>query len=124
MSDHLMEQIPEFKKDSGVKPGEEGFIDWSALTNVPTAKNAREFFIIVAVAVLVVGGLEFLIRAFQVPSYIFPAPSAIFGSLVQSFDVLWPHLLVTLEELAIGYTIGAIIGILLAGVITQFPFIE
>src|SRR6185369_3255545 len=110
MPDQLMEKIPEFQKDSGVKPGEEGFIDWTALTSVPTANNAREAGIIILVAVIIIGGAELLIRLFQVPSYIFPAPSAIFGSLVHSFGLLWPHVLVTLEELALGYIIGALIG--------------
>src|SRR3954468_13380477 len=124
MSRELADKIPEFKKDSGVKPGEEGFIDWSALTSVPTAKNGRELLIIIGVAVAVVAGIEVIVRVAQVPSYIFPAPSGIFNSLVQSFDVIWPHLLITLQELLTGYAIGAVIGILLAGVITQFPFIE
>ncbi len=124
MSQQLLEEIPEFKKDTSIKPDQEGFIDWSALTHIPTAKNAREFLIIAGVAVLIIGGVELLLRAFQVPSYIFPTPSGIFASLVQSFEFLWPHLLITLEELAIGYTVGAVIGIILAGVITQFPFVE
>ena len=123
MSDQLLEKIPEFKKDSDAHK-DDGPLNWTALTSVPTARNARELFVIVAVAVIVIGSAEFLIRAFQVPSYIFPAPSAIFGALIQSFDLLRPHLFVTLEELIIGYAIGAIIGIVLAGVITQFPFVE
>jgi NitT/TauT family transport system permease protein len=124
MSGELLEQIPEFKKETGVKPKEEGFIDWTALTHIPTAKNAREMLVILGVAVVFIGGMELLVRIFQVPTYIFPAPSGIFNSLVNSFPVLWPHLLITLQELVIGYAIGAVIGIVLAGVITQFPFIE
>jgi NitT/TauT family transport system permease protein len=124
MSGELLEKIPEFQKDSDVKPQEEGFIDWTALTKVPTARNRREFLIILGVAVVIVGGAELLIRAFQVPSYILPAPSGILNSLVQSFDIFLPHLLVTLQELVIGYFIGAMIGIILAGVITQMPFVE
>ncbi len=124
MSGELLENIPEFHKDTDVKPQDEGFIDWTALTKVPTAGNRREFLIIVGVAVLIVGGAELLIRAFQVPSYILPAPSGILNALIQSFDILLPHLLVTLQELVIGYFIGALIGIVLAGVITQLPFVE
>lgn len=124
MADELFEKIPEFQKDSGPKPAEEGFIDWSALTSVPVARNAREALIIAGVAVAIVLGAEFIIRAFQIPTYVLPTPSGVFGSLVQSFDLLWPHLLVTLQELFIGYAIGAVIGIILAGVITQAPFVE
>jgi len=124
MADELLEQIPEFQKGSGPKPAEEGFIDWSALTSVPVAKNAREALIIAGVAVAIVLVAEFLIRAFEVPTYVLPAPSGVFNSLVESFDLLLPHLLVTLQELFIGYCIGAVIGIILAGVITQAPFVE
>src|SRR5258705_6897550 len=110
MAGELLEEIPEFKKESGAKPQEEGFIDWTALTSIPTAKNAREMLVILGVAVAVIGGIELLVRIFQVPSYIFPAPSGIFGSLIHSFDVLRPHIVVTLKELVIGYAIGAVIG--------------
>ncbi|HZQ09300.1 MAG TPA: ABC transporter permease [Anaerolineae bacterium] len=124
MAERLIEQIPEFKKDTGVKPDQEGFIDWSALTSVPTAKNAREAFIIIATAIGVILLIEFTLRIFNVPSYILPTPSGILGSLFQSWEVFLPHLGVTLQELLIGYVIGAVIGMVLAGVITQFPFAE
>jgi NitT/TauT family transport system permease protein len=124
MAEELLDTIPEFNKETQIKPEDEGFIDWSALTAVPTAKNAREAAMILGLAVAVIGGLELLVRALQIPTYIFPAPSGVFSSLVQSADVLLPHLVVTLQELAIGYTIGASIGMFLAGLITQFPFVE
>src|SRR5262245_18363210 len=124
MSGDLLEQIPEFQKNTDVKPQDEGFIDWTALTKVPTANNRHEFLIIAGVAMLIIGGAELLIRAFQVPSYILQAPSGVLNSLIQSFNLYLPHLLVTLQELIIGYAIGAVIGIVLAGVITQIPFVE
>jgi NitT/TauT family transport system permease protein len=122
MSEQLLEQIPEFKKDS--KAEQEGITNWSALTSVPTARNTTEALLIVAVAVIIVGSAEILLRAFKVPSYIFPTPSGVFGALVHSWDILWPDLLVTLQELITGYLIGAVIGMILAGVVTQFPFVE
>lgn len=120
----LLEEIPEFKKDGGVKPDQEGFIDWSALTSVPTAKNAREAAAIIGTAVGIIILIEFLLRLFEVPSYIFPTPSGVLGSFLQSWAVFLPHVGITLEELAIGYAIGATIGMVLAGIITQFPFAE
>ena len=54
-----------------------------------------------------------------------PRPSAVGSALFHHFDDLfWPHVKVTLFELGVGYAIGATIGILLAAVITQFPFVE
>ena len=124
MAEQLLEEIPEFNKDTSVKPDQEGFIDWSALTSVPTAKNAREAAIIVGTAVGIILLVEVVLRVFNVPAYILPTPSGILGSFAQSWEVFLPHLGVTLQELLIGYAIGAIIGMVLAGVITQFPFVE
>lgn len=124
MADELLETIPEFRKETDIKPQDEGFMDWTALTHVPTARNRREFLIIVGVAVVVVTTIELLIRAFQVPNYVLPAPSGIFNALVNNFETLLPHIAVTLQELVGGYLIGATIGILLAGVVTQVPLVE
>jgi NitT/TauT family transport system permease protein len=59
-----------------------------------------------------------------VPQYILPTPSQIAWALVTDFRFIWPHILVTLAELAIGFAIGGSIGLVLAAVITQFPFVE
>jgi NitT/TauT family transport system permease protein len=101
---------------------EERFIDWSALTSVRFA--GRDAIVIVAVAVAVVGALELIIRAFQIPTYVLPKPSEIAVALVDGFPVLWPHLTVTLGQLVLGYLIGASIGIVLAALVTQVPSIE
>lgn len=101
---------------------DEGFIDWSALTSVNVGR--AQAGIIALVAVVVVAGLELMVRVLDIPSYVFPAPSATGRALVQNFPTIWPHLLVTLQQLFIGYAIGASIGIVLAAVITQFPFVE
>ena len=61
---------------------------------------------------------------FEVPQYILPKPSQIAVALVTEFPFIWPHLLVTLVELLVGFAIGASIGFVLAAVITQFPFVE
>lgn len=101
---------------------DEGFIDWSALTSVNIGR--AQAGIIVLVAVIVVVGLELMVRLLDIPQYVFPAPSATGRALVQNFPTIWPHLLVTLQQLFLGYAIGASIGIVLAAVITQFPFVE
>jgi NitT/TauT family transport system permease protein len=104
------------------KPDENRSIDWSALTSVNFA--GTQIAIIIGLAVLVITAVELGVRAFHIPSYVFPPPSEIFGALVRTFPLLVPHLSVTLQELGVGYAIGAIIGILLAAVITQFPLVE
>ncbi len=83
-----------------------------------------EVFVIILVAVIIIGGAEFLLRWFEVPQYVLPTPSQIGTALVTEFPNLWPHLLTTLKELFVGFGIGASIGFILAAVITQFPFVE
>jgi NitT/TauT family transport system permease protein len=88
-------------------------------------QGLREVIAIVAVAVMVIGGGEFLLRFFEVPQYILPTPSAIaavFGS--DEMSTIGAHYSFTLVELFSGYAIGASIGLVLAAVITQFPFVE
>jgi NitT/TauT family transport system permease protein len=83
-----------------------------------------EVFVIVLVAVIIIGGAEFLITWFEVPQYVLPTPSQIATALYTERDNIWPHLLTTLKELFVGFGIGASIGFILAAVITQFPFVE
>jgi NitT/TauT family transport system permease protein len=88
-------------------------------------QGLREVIAIVAVAVIVIGGGEFLLRFLEVPQYILPTPSAIaavFGS--DEMATIGAHYSYTLVELFSGYAIGASIGLVLAAVITQFPFVE
>ena len=88
-------------------------------------QGLREVIAIIAVAVIVIGGGEFLLRFFEVPQYILPTPSAIaavFGS--GEMSTIGAHYSYTLVELFSGYAIGASIGLVLAAVITQFPFVE
>ena len=123
MPDEYLEKIPQLGKEAST-PKDAGVINWTALTTIPVARNTREFLILVGVAILVVGGAELLIRWSQIPSYIVPLPSAVFSTLVSSLPLMLPHIGTTLQELLIGYVIGSLIGIVLAGVITQFPFVE
>ncbi len=101
---------------------EEGFVDWSALTSISFA--GTQMVIIVALAIVVIAAWEILVRVSHTPTYVLPKPSEIAAALVNNFPTLWPHLVVTLKDLFIGYLIGASIGIVLAAVITQFPFVE
>jgi NitT/TauT family transport system permease protein len=118
----LQDKIPTFggkaqKADVSLSGG------MSSLMSGPS-RSAFEIFIIALVAVIIIGGAEIVIRLLEVPLYIFPPPSAIGAALISEWPFLWPHLVTTLCELLIGFSIGASIGFLLAAVITQFPFAE
>ena len=125
MASELRETIPTFGGKESEGDGEVDITNWSALTSTGFASNWRDVFLIVGVAVLILGGAELFIRLSNVKSYIFPLPSAVFATLVTRFpDLFWPHMQVTLIELLSGFAIGATIGIVLAAVITQFPLVE
>ena len=125
MAAELRDTIPTFGQDADAQEAPAGLSNMSALATTNIAKSWGEAGLLVAVAVAIVGGLEIVCRVFDVPAYTFPKPSAIGEALWTNFRPLyWEHLLVTLKVLFAGYLIGAVVGILLAAVITQFPFVE
>jgi len=116
--------IPEFHKTRGADGQEVSLTNLSAFSSGPGIKSGRELAAILAVAVLVIGGIELALKIFNVPLYIMPPPSAIAAALFTEFPLIMPHLGHTLVELLAGFAIGATIGLILAAVITQFPFAE
>ena len=121
---HLGDRIPNFGKSRDGVDHSVSLTNWSALTSGPGVRTAWEVSAIVLVGATIVGGAELLLRGFEVPHYVMPLPSEIATALVTDFHFIWPHLLDTLVELLAGFAIGASMGLLLAGVITQFPFAE
>jgi NitT/TauT family transport system permease protein len=88
-------------------------------------QGTKEVAAIIAVAVLVIGGGEFLLRLFEVPQFILPTPSAIATVFLSpEISTIGKHYSYTLIELVSGYAIGASVGLVLAALITQFPFVE
>lgn len=115
-----LSQTSSTNKDSAAPT--DGLTNWSALTSLDYA--GTQLAIIIGLAIAVVLGTELLVRALEIPTYVFPKPSEIGTALFRNFPTLRPHISTTLRDLLIGYTIGATLGILLAAVITQFPFAE
>jgi NitT/TauT family transport system permease protein len=119
----LRDEIPSF--DEEPPPRDHGPIDWTGLTAVRTAKSALEIATIVGVAVVVFFAAELLLRLTNTPDYVLPKPISVFRSLFTEFGTLYaPHLWVTMQEFLIGLSIGSTIGLILAAVITQKPFVE
>ena len=116
--------IPEFSKAKSGDGHEVSLTNLSAFASGPGIKSGKEVAAIIAVAVIIIGGIELALRLFHVPLYIMPPPSSIAYALFDEFPLIAPHLGYTLVELVSGFTIGAIIGLVLAAVITQFPFAE
>ncbi|MCX5496043.1 ABC transporter permease [Kaistia dalseonensis] len=121
MSD--IDAIPEFKTKSG--DGQDvGITNLSAFASGPGIKSMAEVLAIILVAVVIIGGTEILLNVFAVPQYVLPKPSQIGLALISDFHLILPHLGYTLVELLSGFAIGAVVGLVMAAVITQFPFVE
>jgi NitT/TauT family transport system permease protein len=116
--------FPEFHHTKTGDGHEVSLTNLSAFSSGPGVRSGREIAAIIAVAVIVIGGLEFALRFFEVPQYIMPPPSMIAHALVTEFPLILPHLGYTLVELLSGFAIGAMVGLILAAVVTQFPFVE
>lgn len=110
------------RSQSAAPAKEERYLDMTALTSIKFAW--KQILVILLLAVIVIVALEIAVDVLEIPTYVFPPPSAIAAAFVNQAPTMWPHFLVTMRELFIGYAIGASIGILLAAIITQFPFIE
>ena len=121
MGKALGDKIPEFnKKESAAGTASIAGASFS----LGDHRSKFEVLVIALVAVVIVGGTELWLTMFNVPQYVFPKPSLIVAALFTEWWAIWPHILITLYELLIGFTIGASIGFVLAAVITQFPFVE
>jgi len=92
----LEKEIPEFEEHPVEKHGE---FDISATVSAVKIHGWKQVLGILAVAIVIIGGWELLIRVYEVPEFVFPAPSA-------------------------GYTMGVSIGLALAVVLTQIPYLE
>ena len=121
--DKALEQtVPEFEEHA--EGARHGALDISATVSAVSIHGWQQVAGIVAVAVVVIGGWEALVRLLHVPQFVFPTPSAIVLALVQDMPTIYPHFFITLSELLSGYVIGGIIGLLLAAVLTQVPYFE
>jgi NitT/TauT family transport system permease protein len=116
----MSDAIPEFKKGEAAAAR----ITGPALAAGMGGTTRREIAIIIAVAVIVIGGLEAALWWYGVPKYILPRPSLIAAALVKEFPLILPHLGYTMVSLLSGFSIGAVTGMVLAAVVTQYPLVE
>lgn len=121
-SKQLQDEIPDFEEQNSVERRSE--LDISSTVSVVSIHGWKQVLGIVAVAVVVIGGWEIAVRLFKVPEFVFPTPSAIVTALITSMPTVYPHFFITLGELLSGFAIGASIGLFLAAVLTQVPYLE
>ncbi len=78
---------------------------------------------LVLLAAIVVG-LEVLVRALRLPSYLLPAPSAVAAELASSPDYYLANARVTLVEAVGGLALGSVIGFGLGALMARSVFAE
>jgi NitT/TauT family transport system permease protein len=76
--------------------------------------SALRYIVPVAVGVFVLGLWEFLVRHYQVPVYVLPAPSAIWTAFVENFAELMSALWVTFRIVIIAFALALVSGVALA----------
>jgi len=119
----LGDKIPEFSRKKAGGGGDGVGLSGASL-GLGDHRTKVETLVIILVAVVIIGGAEFLLKWFNVPQYVLPTPSLIVTALFTEWKFIQWHLFITLYELLTGFAIGASIGFVLAAVITQFPFVE
>jgi NitT/TauT family transport system permease protein len=80
----------------------------------------------VVLLIVFVGGWELIVRVFNVPDLILPAPSAVWVALVATVmkHGFWQHVGVTLAETLGGFALGSSTGFLLGALVAQFRLLE
>ena len=67
------------------------------------------------VSTTVIFGLwQLVVVLLALPSFILPSPLAVFNKLVLRYDVLFPHLWITAQEIILGLALGLTMGLLFA----------
>lgn len=97
----------------------------AAPRSIPWSRRLRtrpELILIPALFIAIVAIWEAVIRGFDIPIYIMPAPSNILRALLNTS--YWDNALYTLGEAMAGFVLAAIAGLVLGGFIAQFTLVE
>jgi len=69
--------------------------------------------------------LELIVYVFNISTWIFPSPTEVFSAFINNlFNLILPHLIITLQEILIGFIIGVPIGIIIAAFISAFKILD
>lgn len=119
----LRERIP--GSNEPVSTAGSGPIGIEGLGPLPKFRGTAEILGVMAVFAVVFFGLQAALVSTHTPDYVFPRPFSVVVTLTTKFGVLYAsYLWVTVQELLIGFAIGSTVGVVLAAVITQRPFLE
>jgi NitT/TauT family transport system permease protein len=93
---------------------------------VRTVKAVPETILAIILLVVFIGGWELIVRIFDVPNLILPAPSAIWLALLATVTKhgFWQHVGVTLAETLGGFALGSSTGFVIGALVAQFRLLE
>ena len=77
-------------------------------------KTKQKVMMPILAFILVISIWEMSVRAFHISLYVLPAPSKIVMAILDNFDILWMHSMVTLKEALIGLVISTLLAIWIA----------
>jgi NitT/TauT family transport system permease protein len=101
---------------------------WAELREDPAlfVRNRPQVLLIPLVFVVFIGSWEWVVRAWNIPDFLVPAPSTVAGALWRGVrsGLYVAHFWVTLSEALLGFVIAAVAGIALGAVIAQFRVME
>jgi NitT/TauT family transport system permease protein len=93
---------------------------------VRTVEAAPETILAIILLVGFIGSWELIVRIFDVPNLILPAPSAIWLALLATVAKhgFWQHVGVTLAETLGGFALGSSTGFVIGALVAQFRLLE
>jgi len=105
-----------------------GRSSWSELREDPAlyVRNRPQVVLIPLVFVLFVALWEWVVRAWNVPNFLVPAPSTVAGALARGVrtGLYLTNFWITLFEALVGFVIAAVAGVVLGAIIAQFRLVE
>lgn len=91
----------------------------------PAARRAADFLVPLVFGVTLLVLWESVVKGFEIPAILLPAPSAIWARLVGSVPTLWADFRQTfLKSVLTGYALGCGLGFLAALAIDRSPFLQ
>src|SRR5262245_35502943 len=101
---------------------------WAELREDPAhyVRNRPQVALIPLVFVLFVALWEWVVRAWNVPNFLVPAPSTVAGALARGVrtGLYLTNFWITLFEALVGFVIAAVAGVVLGAIIAQFQLVE
>ncbi len=73
---------------------------------------------------LIFGIWEAVVRIMDIPKWLFPAPTAIFQSMIKNIGELWPHIIMTAQTVFIGFILAVPVGLFVAAMVTNFKLLN